>query len=113
MTSIQLLLGSPIKPPPRFSLVQMFPDQGIKVISVVLHSHVAGKRLRLRHIRQGHELARIAEDDHYDFNYQQTRVLPQEVLIKPGDELITECVYQTPNRTEPTFVSRAYQPSKE
>lgn len=83
----------------------MFPQTGIKLVSVVLHSHLAGKKLRLRHIREGRELPRIAEDDNYDFNYQQARVLPEEVAVFPGDELVTECVYQTPNRTEPTFVS--------
>ncbi|KAJ4447565.1 hypothetical protein ANN_09572, partial [Periplaneta americana] len=89
----------------RFSLNmrQMFPKTGIKLVSVVLHSHLAGKKLRLRHIRNGRELPRVAEDDHYDFNYQQARVLPKEVAVLPGDELVTECVYQTPNRTEPTF----------
>jgi hypothetical protein len=83
----------------------MLPQTGIKLVSVVLHSHLAGKKLRLRHIRQGRELPRVAEDDNYDFNYQQARVLLQEVSVLPGDELVTECVYQTPNRTEPTFVS--------
>ncbi|KDR14580.1 MOXD1-like protein 1 [Zootermopsis nevadensis] len=82
---------------------RMFPQTGIKLVSVVLHSHLAGKKLRLRHIREGRELPRIAEDDNYDFNYQQARVLPEEVAVFPGDELVTECVYQTPNRTEPTF----------
>ncbi|KAJ9595787.1 hypothetical protein L9F63_013031, partial [Diploptera punctata] len=82
---------------------RMFPQTGIKLVSVVLHSHLAGKKLRLRHIRNGKELPRVAEDDHYDFNYQQARVLPQEVSVLPGDELVTECVYQTHNRTEPTF----------
>ncbi|XP_068081062.1 MOXD1 homolog 1 [Anabrus simplex] len=79
------------------------PPDGIKLVSVLLHSHLAGKKLRLRHIRNGQELQRVAEDNHYDFNYQQTRVLGNEVSVLPGDELVTECVYQTPNRTEPTF----------
>lgn len=83
----------------------MFPQTGIKLVSVVLHSHLAGKKLRLRHIREGRELPPVAEDGNYDFNYQQARVLPREVSVLPGDELVTECVYQTPNRTEPTFVS--------
>jgi len=83
----------------------MFPQTGIRLVSVVLHSHLAGKKLRLRHIREGRELPPVAEDSNYDFKYQQARVLPQEVSVLPGDELVTECVYQTPNRTEPTFVS--------
>jgi hypothetical protein len=83
----------------------MLPQTGIKLVSVVLHSHQAGKKLRLRHIRDGRELPRVAEDDNYDFNYQQSRMFPKEVAVLPGDELVTECVYQTSNRTEPTFVS--------
>lgn len=79
------------------------PQTGIKLVSVVLHSHLAGKKIRVRHIREGRELPRIAEDNSYDFSYQQSRILPHEVAVLPGDELVTECVYQTPNRTEPTF----------
>jgi hypothetical protein len=47
------------------------------------------------------------EDNSYDFSYQQSRILPHEVAVLPGDELVTDCVYQTPTRTEPTFVSIA------
>jgi hypothetical protein len=86
--------------------MQTLPQTGIKLVSVVLHSHLAGKKIRVRHIREGRELPRIAEDNNYDFSYQQSRILPHEVAVLPGDELVTECVYQTPNRTEPTFVSR-------
>ncbi|CAB3380899.1 Hypothetical predicted protein [Cloeon dipterum] len=82
---------------------QMLPDTGIKVVSVVLHAHLAGRAMTLRHIRNGKELAPIVKDSHYDFNYQQARVLSNEVQIEQGDELIMECGYQTINRTEPTF----------
>jgi hypothetical protein len=85
--------------------MQMLPQTGIKLVSVVLHSHLAGKKIRLRHIREGRELPRIVEDNSYDFSYQQSRILSHEVVILPGDELVTECVYQTANRTELTFVS--------
>ncbi|CAG2069210.1 unnamed protein product, partial [Timema podura] len=83
---------------------RMFPQTGIKVVSVLLHSHLAGRKMKLRHIRDKQELSLIAQDDNYDFNYQQSRTLQTEVLVLPGDELITECVYQTVNRTEPTLV---------
>nr|CAD7450704.1 unnamed protein product [Timema bartmani] len=82
---------------------RMFPQTGIKVVSVLLHSHLAGRKMKLRHIRDKQELSLIAQDDNYDFNYQQSRTLQTEVLVLPGDELITECAYQTVNRTEPTL----------
>ncbi|KAG7210089.1 hypothetical protein KM043_011660 [Ampulex compressa] len=81
----------------------MFPDEGVNVVSVVLHSHLAGRRLSLKHIRQGKELPRIVEDNHFDFDYQQSHTLEKEVKILPGDELVAECVYGTLDRSRPTL----------
>jgi hypothetical protein len=79
------------------------PASGIKIISGVLHSHLAGRRMRLRHIRRGIELPIIVEDNHYDFNFQASRIPAQETIVLPGDQLITECDYDTSGRSEPTF----------
>ncbi|XP_076621804.1 MOXD1 homolog 1-like [Colletes latitarsis] len=81
----------------------MFPETGINVVSVALHSHLAGRRLSLKHIRQGQELPRIVQDNHFDFEYQQAHTLEKEVKILPGDELVAECVYGTLDRTKPTL----------
>ncbi|XP_076240540.1 MOXD1 homolog 1 [Calliopsis andreniformis] len=81
----------------------MFPENGINVVSVVLHSHLAGRRLSLKHIRQGKELPRIVQDNHFDFEYQQSHTLEKEVKVLPGDELVAECVYGTLDRTKPTL----------
>lgn len=59
-----------------------------------MHSHVAGRKMKLRHIREGVEMDRIVEDDNYDFNYQQVRQLENETNILPGDYLITDCAYE-------------------
>ncbi|XP_071651989.1 MOXD1 homolog 1-like isoform X1 [Temnothorax longispinosus] len=81
----------------------MFPEDGINVVSVVLHSHLAGRRLSLKHIRQGKELPMIVQDNHFDFNYQQSHTLEKEVKVLPGDELIAECIYQTVDRSRLTL----------
>lgn len=81
----------------------MFPKDGINVVSVLLHSHRAGRKMSLRHVRGGRELTPIARDDRYDFAYQQTRTLGREVTILPGDGLITECTYSTMDRPRPTL----------
>lgn len=39
----------------------MFPRDGINVISVLLHSHLAGRKLQLRHIRGQKELLPLAK----------------------------------------------------
>lgn len=82
---------------------EMFPKEGVNVVSVMLHSHLAGRKLKLRHIRGGRELPPLAEDEHYDFNYQQSRALSQDTTILPGDGLITECTYSTEGRNRPTL----------
>ncbi|XP_060522348.1 MOXD1 homolog 1 [Cylas formicarius] len=82
---------------------EVFPKDGINVVSVMLHSHLAGRKLKLRHLRAGKELPPLAQDEHYDFNYQQSRALSQDTNILPGDGLITECSYSTQTRNKPTL----------
>ncbi len=47
----------------------------------------------------------ILQDDHYDFNYQEYRTLPNEVTVLPGDELIMECDFETTGNETFIFVS--------
>ncbi|XP_056643238.1 MOXD1 homolog 1 [Diorhabda sublineata] len=82
---------------------ELIPKEGINVVSVMLHSHLAARKLKLRHFRAMKELTPLAEDNKYDFNYQQSRSLPQDIPILPGDGLITECTYSTLNRSKPTL----------
>ena len=69
-----------------------------------MHSHLSGRQIRLRHIRQGQELPIILEDNNYDFNFQASRQpLEGRGNVLPGDELILECEYSTKSRDKPTF----------
>lgn len=81
----------------------VFPEDGIKIVSATLHSHVAGRKMKLRHIREGKELSRIVEDDNYDYDFQQVRQLENETSILPGDYMITDCAYETTGRRRPTL----------
>ncbi len=74
------------------------------MFSAFLHSHLAGRKLRLRHIRDGRELDPIAVDEHYDYDYQISRAVdPSKVILLPGDEFILECEYDTSERDAMTF----------
>ncbi|XP_044004741.1 MOXD1 homolog 1 [Aphidius gifuensis] len=81
----------------------LFPEDGVNVVSVVLHSHMAGRKMSLGHVRKGQQLPYIVKENHFDFEYQQSYSLDEEVKILPGDELITECVYGTLDRSKPTL----------
>ncbi|XP_064600938.1 DBH-like monooxygenase protein 1 [Liolophura sinensis] len=54
----------------------------IQVFAVFLHAHLAARKIRLRHIRDGKELDVIAQDNNYDFNFQETRLLSEEKVIR-------------------------------
>lgn len=73
-------------------------DDGIQVDAVFGHTHLLGKKVVVRHIRGDTELPPLYRDDHYDFNFQETRqVTPRRVLR--GDRLVLECHYSS---LEPT-----------
>ncbi|CAL8068122.1 unnamed protein product [Orchesella dallaii] len=74
---------------------RMFPSEGITVVAGVMHTHLTGRRTRLRQFRGGKELPWITADDNYNFNYQQVRLLPEEKKVLPGDHLVANCVYDT------------------
>lgn len=72
----------------------------------MLHAHLTARKLVIRHIRDGVELAPIAQDMNYDFDYQQMREVHPPRRILPGDIVLTECEYNTLGRTNITYVSR-------
>uniref|UniRef100_A0A336L841 CSON004817 protein n=1 Tax=Culicoides sonorensis TaxID=179676 RepID=A0A336L841_CULSO len=81
----------------------VFPETGIKIVSTALHSHAAGQKMKLRHVRDGKELDRIVEDDNYNHNFQEIYQLANETTILPGDYIITDCAYETLKRKRPTL----------
>ncbi|KAK7081201.1 DBH-like monooxygenase protein 1 [Halocaridina rubra] len=79
------------------------PPSGINVFSALLHAHLLGSSLKLRHIRDGKELPPVFEDKSYDFNYQQMRVPKDEMKIFPGDSFLMECGYDSRKREKPSY----------
>lgn len=75
----------------------VFPETGITIVSAALHTHAAGRKMKLRHIRNGTELERIVEDDNYSHNFQEIYQLANETTILPGDYIITDCTYEVNN----------------
>jgi len=66
---------------------EKFPPHGIYLSSLILHSHLSGRKLKLRHFRDGVELPWIAYDDTFDFNHQLNKHLEKPVQVLPGDQL--------------------------
>eukprot|EP00161_Ancyromonas_sigmoides_P015596 TRINITY_DN4105_c0_g2_i1.p2 TRINITY_DN4105_c0_g2~~TRINITY_DN4105_c0_g2_i1.p2 ORF type:complete len:671 (+),score=321.47 TRINITY_DN4105_c0_g2_i1:92-2014(+) len=81
--------------------------KAINVYGVFLHSHLAGRQIYSRHFRDGTELPPIATDASYDFNLQAFKALRTPIEIRPGDQIKTECVYDTSGRTAVTYGGEA------
>ena len=72
-------------------------------MSVSVHTHVAGRNVKLSHIRAGKEVTRIIDDNHYSHNYQEIRQLENETKVLPGDFMVLECSYNTEALDKPTL----------
>ena len=59
------------------------------------HMHLFGKSLVTEHYRCGQKIGTIGEIDNFDFDFQQTYILPRPIRILPGDVLKTTCTYNT------------------
>ncbi|XP_073234410.1 DBH-like monooxygenase protein 1 [Porites lutea] len=59
------------------------PGNKIKIFAALLHTHLAGRKVRVHHLRNGKELKQIVYDNHYDFNFQEYQTLKEEVEVFP------------------------------
>ncbi|CAD5112434.1 DgyrCDS1656 [Dimorphilus gyrociliatus] len=72
----------------------------VKIFSVMLHAHLKGVKMRLRHYRGDEEIEPITYDDSYDFNYQDYKLMKPMKVLKKGDRLTLECYYNTKTDSE-------------
>ncbi|KAK3088535.1 hypothetical protein FSP39_020262 [Pinctada imbricata] len=78
------------------------PD-GVKVFAVLQHAHLLARGITTRLIRKGVEQEPLAEDPHYDFNFQDFRHIRNNRTIKSGDTIVVECTYDSTKKTAPTY----------
>uniref|UniRef100_A0A672PKX8 Monooxygenase, DBH-like 1, like n=1 Tax=Sinocyclocheilus grahami TaxID=75366 RepID=A0A672PKX8_SINGR len=75
----------------------------LQVFSVMLHTHLAGRKVRVGHSRGGKQIDLLAADENYDFEYQEVTNLGKTKPVKLGDKLLVECTYNTENRSTLTW----------
>ena len=64
------------------------------------------KRIVVRHFRGHDELPPLAEENNYDFNFQDFRRFNERRIILPGDQITVECTYNTESLKRPILVWR-------
>ncbi|XP_068433572.1 DBH-like monooxygenase protein 2 homolog [Clinocottus analis] len=78
------------------------PVPELQVFAVLLHTHLAGRKIRVGHYRNGQQIDFLALNEQYNFEIQQFASLGSIKNIKPGDEIAVECTYNTIDRTNVT-----------
>uniref|UniRef100_A0A663EFU7 DOMON domain-containing protein n=1 Tax=Aquila chrysaetos chrysaetos TaxID=223781 RepID=A0A663EFU7_AQUCH len=79
----------------------LVPD--LHVFAYLLHTHLSGRGVKAAQYRNGEQLRIICEDNQYDFRLQEIRDMKEILIIKPGDEILVECNFQTLDRSGITF----------
>ena len=62
------------------------------------------ERIVVRHFRGSVELPYLAEENNYDFNFQDFRRFDEKRTILPGDHITVECTFNTESLERPMFV---------
>ncbi|CAD5112484.1 DgyrCDS1700 [Dimorphilus gyrociliatus] len=75
----------------------------INIFAILLHSHLKGVALKVRHFRDDIELKPLVEDKTYDFNLQEYRPFKKIKKFKKGDRLMLECIYNTLDEEKPVL----------
>jgi len=84
-----------------------FPSDGITVVSAFPHTHLQGRTVWTKIIRNGTAVEYLFNGEAYDFNYQFENRLPEPIKLYPGDELATRCIYSTTNKDTITLGGEA------
>ncbi|CAL8109979.1 unnamed protein product [Orchesella dallaii] len=81
------------------------PEGGITLFNNLFHSHLAGRKMKLRHFRGNTELPWVDVDNQYDFDYQQSKPLSTYVKVEKGDQLTVECTYDTSKNADKKIIT--------
>ncbi|KAH3792360.1 MOXD1 homolog 1-like isoform X2 [Dreissena polymorpha] len=81
----------------------------IYLTEVTNHMHGLGKSMITELKRNGTRVQYLAKDDVFDYNAPVTHNYDVPVMIHPGDEMKTTCVYQSVKRNLTTFYGEGTQ----
>jgi dopamine beta-monooxygenase len=75
----------------------------ITLFASQLHTHLTGRRVWTSLIRHNEIVDIVNSDNHFDQMFQEIRLLPKPIQVRPGDALLTQCIYETMDRNSTTF----------
>lgn len=78
----------------------------INVTGLLNHMHYLGKSMRVELVRNGTKLL-LAEDVHYNYDSPYYHSFPDSIIILPGDEVLTTCVFNSMTTNATTYFGDA------
>lgn len=85
----------------RGETTRAFFAEPVHVYGSWLHAHRIGRALWTEQRRDGEVVGELGRNDPYDFGLQY--VEPLDAVVRPGDELVTHCVFDSSDRGVPTL----------
>uniref|UniRef100_A0A665TQH7 Monooxygenase, DBH-like 1, like n=1 Tax=Echeneis naucrates TaxID=173247 RepID=A0A665TQH7_ECHNA len=82
-----------------YSSLLAYPVPDLQLFAVLLHTHLAGRKVRVGHYRNGQQIDFLSLNENYNFELQQIVNSGTIKTIKQGDEISVECTYNTLDRT--------------
>ncbi|XP_032398273.1 DBH-like monooxygenase protein 2 homolog [Etheostoma spectabile] len=83
------------------------PVPELQVFAIILHTHLAGRKVRVGQYRNGEQIDFLGLDENFNFEFQQVISLGNIKTIKQSDEIAVECTYSTTDRTNVTKMGLA------
>lgn len=82
---------------------EALPYDGINVFGVGMRTHEMGRSIKVRLIRDGIEMAPIAQEMKISHRYLENRVINVTRKVMPGDHITIECTYNSYQRKRLTL----------
>lgn len=82
---------------------KLYSNGPITVVAQNPHTHLAGRQLFSSVVKDNKEMTKIANNKYYNSNYQYNNWLPEPITMDMGDEISLSCVYNTEDRSQPTY----------
>ncbi|XP_061173634.1 DBH-like monooxygenase protein 2 homolog [Saccostrea echinata] len=67
------------------------------------HMHYLGREMKLEHYRDGTKLRDLTYETDYSYDSPKTFEFPTPIEFRPGDEIITTCVFSSVNRNKTVY----------
>ena len=87
-------------------------DEPWTIVATSPHMHLLGKSQRLSHLTEGGDERCLVDIPRWDFNWQQSYVFTDPVIVQPGEQLRLLCSYDNSAANQPVVGGEQQAPQR-